>query len=152
MANHKRIERLMRVMGIQAITPGPHTSKPAPGHKIYPYLLRNVEIERVNQVWSIDITYVPMKKGYMYLAAVIEWYSRYVLSWQLSNTMDSSFCIQALLAALCHGRPEIFNSDQGSQSQAVSSQENCLDVRSQSAWMAEAAPWITYLLRGFGGR
>jgi putative transposase len=114
-ANHKRVERLMRVMGIQAITPGPHTSKPALGHKIYPYLLRNVEIERVNQVWSIDITYVPMKKGYMYLVAVIEWYSRYVLAWQLSNTMDSSFCVQALHAALCHGRPEIFNSDQGSQ-------------------------------------
>ena len=113
--NHKRVERLMRVMGIQAITPGPHTSKPALGHKIYPYLLRNVEIERVNQVWSIDITYVPMKNGYMYLAAVIEWYSRYVLAWQLSNTMDSSFCVEALLAALRHGRPEIFNTDQGSQ-------------------------------------
>jgi putative transposase len=115
LVNHKRVERLMRHMGIQAITPGPHTSKPTSGHKIYPYLLRNVDIERVHQVWSIDITYIPMKKGYMYLAAVIEWYSRYVLAWQLSNTMDSSFCVQALLAALGHGRPDIFNTDQGSQ-------------------------------------
>ncbi len=114
-ANHKRVERMMRLMGIQAITPGPHTSKPAPGHKIYPYLLRNVDIERVHQVWSIDITYIPMKHGYMYLAAIIEWYSRYVLAWQLSNTMDSSFCVQALCDALEQGRPEIFNSDQGSQ-------------------------------------
>jgi len=113
--NHKRVERLMRVMLIQAITPGPHTSKPAPGHKIYPYLLRNVEIERVHQVWSTDITFVPMKKGFMYLAAVIDWYSRYVLAWQLSNTMDSSFCVQALRGALTQGRPEIFNTDQGSQ-------------------------------------
>jgi len=112
-ANHKRVERLMRLMGLQAITPGPHTSKPAPGHKIYPYLLRNVDIERVHQVWSMDITYIPMKRGYMYLAAVIEWCSRYVLSWQLSNTMDSSFCVDALRAALGQGRPEIFNTDQG---------------------------------------
>ena len=114
-ANHKRVERLMRVMGIQAITPGPHTSKPSIGHKIYPYLLRNVDIERLHQVWSIDITYIPMKNGYMYLVAVIDWYSRYVLAWQLSNTMDTSFCIEALRDALEHGRPEIFNSDQGSQ-------------------------------------
>jgi putative transposase len=115
LVNHKRVERLMRLMLIQAITPGPHTSKPAPGHKIYPYLLRNVDIERVNQVWSTDITYIPMKTGYMYLAAVIDWYSRYVLAWQLSNTIDASFCVQALRDALDHGRPDIFNTDQGSQ-------------------------------------
>jgi putative transposase len=113
--NHKRIERLMRLMLIQAITPGPHTSKPSPGHKIYPYLLRNMTIERVNQVWSTDITYIPMKTGYMYLVAVIDWFSRYVLSWQLSNTLDTSFCIQALCNALNLGNPEIFNTDQGSQ-------------------------------------
>ncbi len=113
--NHKRIERLMRLMRIQAITPGPHTSKPAPGHKIYPYLLRNVDIMRVNQVWSTDITYIPMKKGYMYLVAVIDWFSRYVLAWQVSNTLDSSFCVQALHNALELGHPEIFNTDQGSQ-------------------------------------
>ena len=113
--NHKRVERMMHTMGLQAITPGPHTSKPCPGHKIYPYLLRGVDIERLHQVWSIDITYIPMQKGYMYLVAVIDWYSRYVLSWELSNSMESSFCVQALKKALAQGRPEIFNTDQGSQ-------------------------------------
>ena len=113
--NHKRVYRLMQRMGLQAITPGPHTSKPAPGHKIYPYLLRNVDIEQVNQVWSTDITYIPMRYGFMYLAAVIDWYSRYVLVWELSNTMDSLFCVDALKLALTKGSPEIFNTDQGSQ-------------------------------------
>jgi putative transposase len=113
--NPKRVARLMRRMGLQAITPGPHTSKPTPGHKIYPYLLRNVEVDRVNQVWSTDITYVPMRRGYMYLAAVLEWHSRYVLSWELSNTLESSFCVTALERALIQGTPEIFNTDQGSQ-------------------------------------
>jgi putative transposase len=115
MVNHKRVERLMRTMGLKAITPGPHTSKPSPEHIIYPYLLRNVAIERVHQVWSIDITYIPMHGGYMYLVAVIDWYSRYVLAWELSNSMESSFCVQALLKALDHGKPDIFNTDQGSQ-------------------------------------
>ena len=113
--NHKRVARLMRRMGIQAITPGPHTSKPAPEHKIYPYLLRNVEIERVNQVWSTDITYIPMRYGFMFLVAVIDWYSRYVLAWELSNTLESQFCVAALDGALTQGTPEIFNTDQGSQ-------------------------------------
>ena len=105
----------MQRMGLKAITPGPHTSKPAPEHKVYPYLLRGVEIERVNQVWSSDITYIPMKHGFMYLSAVIDWYSRYVLSWELSNSLDSLFCVTALERALEHGTPEIFNTDQGSQ-------------------------------------
>lgn len=113
--NHKRVARLMRLMGLQAITPGPHTSKPAPEHKIYPYLLRHVDIERVNHVWSTDITYIPMRNGFMYLAAVIDWYSRYVLSWELSNTMESLFCVDALEHALGKGRPDIFNTDQGAQ-------------------------------------
>lgn len=113
--NRKRVARLMQRMGLQAITPGPHTSKPTPGHKVYPYLLRNVEIERVNQAWSTDITYIPMKHGFMYLSAVIDWYSRYVLSWELSNSLDSLFCIAALEQALEQGTPEIFNTDQGSQ-------------------------------------
>jgi len=113
--NRKRVSRLMRLMGLQAITPGPHTSKPSPGHKIYPYLLRNVNIERVNQVWSTDITYIPMRNGYMYLTAVIDWHSRYVLSWELSNTMESLFCVDALEHALTQGTPSIFNTDQGSQ-------------------------------------
>jgi len=113
--NHKRVARLMQRMGLQAITPGPHTSKPSPENKIYPYLLRNVEIDRVNQVWSTDITYIPMPHGYMYLTAVIDWYSRYVLAWELSSTMESTFCVDALERALAPGRPEIFNTDQGSQ-------------------------------------
>jgi len=113
--NHKRVARLMRRMGMQAITPGPHTSNPAPGHTIYPYLLCNKEIDRVNQVWSTDITYIPMQRGFMYLAAVLEWHSRYVLSWELSNTLESSFCVTALERALTQGTPEIFNTDQGSQ-------------------------------------
>lgn len=113
--NRKRVARLMRKMGLQAITPGPHTSKPAPGHRIYPYLLRGVQIERVNQVWSTDITYIPMRRGFMYLTAVLEWYSRYVLAWELSNSLDSVFCIAALQRALARGTPEIFNTDQGSQ-------------------------------------
>jgi len=113
--NHKRVARLMQLMGLQAITPGPHTSKPAPGHKIYPYLLRNVSIEQVGQVWSMDITYIPMRHGFMYLAAVIDWYSRYVLAWELSNTMESLFCVSALQRALTKGNPSIFNTDQGAQ-------------------------------------
>jgi putative transposase len=113
--NPKRVARLMRKMGLQAITPGPHTSKPTPENKVYPYLLRNVEIERVNQVWSTDITYIPMRNGYMYLTAVIDWHSRYVLAWELSNTMESTFCIDALEGALAQGKPDIFNTDQGSQ-------------------------------------
>ena len=113
--NHKRVASLMRRMGLQAITPGPHTSKPAPGHKIYPYLLRNIEVERINQVWSTDITYIPMRHGFMFLAAVIDWYSRYVLAWELSNTLESQFCVAALDGALTQGTPEIFNTDQGPQ-------------------------------------
>jgi putative transposase len=114
-ANHKRVARLMQLMGLQAITPGPHTSKPTPGHIIYPYLLRGVEIARVNQVWSIDITYIPMRHGFMYLAAVLEWRSRYVLSWELSNSLESLFCVTALERALARGTPEVFNTDQGAQ-------------------------------------
>ena len=113
--NHKRIARLMQIMGLQAITPGPHTSKPAPEHKIYPYLLRNLTIDHVGQVWSTDITYIPMRHGFMFLTAVIDWYSRYVLAWELSNTMESIFCVDALKHALIKGTPEIFNTDQGAQ-------------------------------------
>lgn len=113
--NHKRIERLMRLMGLQAIVPGPNTSHKHPEHPIYPYLLRGLEIVRPNQVWSIDITYIPMTHGFLYLVAVMDWYSRFVLSWRLSNTMDVGFCIEALEEALSFGCPEIFNSDQGSQ-------------------------------------
>ena len=113
--NHKRIERLMRIMGIAAIYPKPNTSIPEKGHKIYPYLLKNVEIKRPNQVWSTDITYIPTERGFVYLTAVMDWYSRYILSWELSNTMDREFCMKALKKALLISKPEIFNSDQGSQ-------------------------------------
>ena len=113
--NRKRIGRLMRLMGLQAVFPKRRTTRPGAGHKIYPYLLRNVEITRPNQVWSTDITYVPMRHGFLYLTAVMDWYSRYVLSWRLSNTLEGSFCVEALEAALSQAQPEIFNSDQGSQ-------------------------------------
>jgi len=113
--NHKRIARLMRIMGIEAIYPKPKLSVGNSEHKIYPYLLRGVEIVEPNQVWSTDITYIPMQRGFVYLVAVMDWYSRYVLSWEVSVTMDVHFCISALERALRKGRPEIFNTDQGSQ-------------------------------------
>jgi putative transposase len=113
--NRKRVQRLMRVMGLEAIYPRRRTSVPAPEHRIYPYLLRNLAIERPDQVWSADITYVPLRRGFMYLVAVLDWHSRYVLSWELSNTLDSSFCVAALEAALTRQQPAIFNTDQGAQ-------------------------------------
>jgi len=114
--NRKRVQRLMRRMGIAALGPKPRTTKPAAGHKIFPYLLRNMAIDRPNQVWAADITYVPIGRGFLYLVAVIDWASRAVLAWRLSNTMDVSFCVSALAEALARfGRPEIFNTDQGSQ-------------------------------------
>lgn len=113
--NRKRAQRLMRRMGLEAIYPKRATTRPAVGHKIYPYLLRNLAITRPNQVWSSDITYIPMRHGFLYLAAVLDWYSRYVLSWRLSNTLEGRFCQEALDEALTQSQPEIFNSDQGSQ-------------------------------------
>jgi putative transposase len=117
--NRKRVKRLMRVMGLEAIDPKPKLSAARAGQRIYPYLLRNVAIERPDQVWSTDITYVPLTHGFMYLAAVIDWYSRYVLAWRLSNTLDGSFCLEMLEEALSRGRPQIFNTDQGVQFTAV---------------------------------
>lgn len=113
--NPKRIRRLMRLMGIEAIYPKPHTSRRHPEHKIYPYLLRDVEITRADQVWASDITYVPMHRGFMYLVAIMDWFSRYVVAWRLSNSLDVGFCVECLEEALSTGRPEIFNTDQGSQ-------------------------------------
>ncbi len=113
--NPKRVYRLMQLMGLQAVTPRPRTSQPNKEHKIYPYLLRGVQITHPNQVWSADITYVPMQRGFMYLVAVLDWFSRYVLSWELSNTLDGDFCLRALERALLQGKPDIFNTDQGSQ-------------------------------------
>jgi putative transposase len=111
-----RVTTLMRKMGIEALYRRPNTSKPAPGHKIYPYLLRNLAIERANQVWAMDITYIPMARGFVYLAVVLDWWSRRVLSWRVSITMEADFCIDAVEEALAkYGKPEIFNTDQGSQ-------------------------------------
>lgn len=123
--NRKRVQRLMRVMGIEAIYQKPHTSQKGQGHRIYPYLLRKMTIDRPDFVWASDITFVRLSKGIVYLVAMIDWFSRYVLSWRLSNTMESDFCVDALEEALSKGRPEIFNTDQGSQFTS-SDHTNCL--------------------------
>lgn len=113
--NRKRVQRLMRLLGLEAIYPRPKLSLGGRGHKVFPYLLRDVAIVRPDQVWSTDITYVPLAAGFMYLAAVIDWFSRYVIAWRLSNTLDGSFCVEMLEEALAQGRPEVFNTDQGVQ-------------------------------------
>ena len=114
--NRKRVQRLMRQMGIEAIYPKPRTSIPHPEHKVYPYLLRKMTIKHPNKVWAADITYVPMGRGFMYLVAIMDWHSRKVLSWQVSNTLESDFCVSALEEAIDnYGKPEIFNTDQGTQ-------------------------------------
>ncbi len=114
--NRKRVQRLMKEMNIHSTAPKPNTSRPGKQHKIYPYLLRNLKIDHSNQVWATDITYIPMARGFLYLVAIMDWYSRNVLSWRLSNSMDSTFCVEALNEAIAkYGTPEIFNTDQGSQ-------------------------------------
>ena len=113
--NRKRVQRLMRTLGLQVIYRRPRTSKPAPGHKVYPYLLGGMEITGPNQVWAADITYIPMARGFLYLVASMDWYSRYVVAWRLSNTLDADFCVETLEEALSKGKPEVFNTDQGSQ-------------------------------------
>ena len=113
--NRKRVQRLMRLMGLEAIYPKPKLSLAGRGHRVFPYLLRDVAVVRPDQVWSTDITYVPMATGFMYLAAVIDWYSRYVIAWRLSNSLDGSFCLELLEEALSRGTPEVFNTDQGVQ-------------------------------------
>lgn len=114
--NRKRVQRLMRLMGLESMAPQPSTSFPSPDHPVYPYLLRGLIIDRINQVWASDITYIPMARGFAYLVAIIDWYSRRVLAWRLSNSMETSFCLEALQEALARfGSPEIFNTDQGAQ-------------------------------------
>ena len=114
--NRKRVQRLMRQMGLAGMAPGPNTSKPHPEHRVYPYLLRGLVIDRPGQVWSTDVTYIRLRHGFVYLVAIMDWYSRKVLSWRISNTMDTAFCVDCLEEALqSHGAPEIFNTDQGSQ-------------------------------------
>jgi putative transposase len=116
----RHVATLMKRMGIEAIYRRPNTSKPAPGHKIYPYLLRGLKVDHPNQVWAMDITYIPMARGFVYLAAVVDWFSRRVLAWRLSITMEADFCVEALEEALAkYGRPEMFNTDQGSQFTSV---------------------------------
>jgi putative transposase len=113
--NRKRVQRLMRRMGLEGVAPGPRTSRPHPEHKVYPYLLRKLLIEQPNQVWASDITYIPMHRGFMYLVAILDWYSRYVVAWSISNTLDTTFCLDTLDQALALAQPTIFNSDQGAQ-------------------------------------
>lgn len=113
--NPKRVFRLMQQMGIQAVYPKPRTTTPHPHHTVYPYLLCGVRVSRPNQVWAADITYIPMRQGFMYLVVILDWFSRYVISWALSNTLDGHFCLEALQAALATGQPDIFNTDQGVQ-------------------------------------
>ena len=125
--NHKRILRLMQIMGIQALTPKVNLSKPNKDNLIFPYLLRNVSITKTNQVWSTDITYIPMYKNFAYLVAVMDWFSKYVLSWEISNSLDVHFCLSALDKALRSGKPEIFNTDQGSQFTSLSFVNKVLD-------------------------
>lgn len=140
--NRKRVQRLMRLMGIAALGPKPRTTKPAPGHKIYPYLLPNVTIERANHVWAADITYIPIGRGFLYLVAIIDWASRAVLSWRLSNTMDTSFCLAALEEAVARfGKAKIFNTDQGSQftseafTGALSAKGVAISMDGRGRWM-----------------
>ena len=115
LVSRSKVRRLMRLMGLEAIYRRPNTSKPAPGHRVYPYLLKGVDVNRVDQVWAADITYIPMAQGFLYLVAIMDWHSRHVLVWKLSNTMDTDFCVTALEAALDKGRPEVFNTDQGAR-------------------------------------
>ncbi len=129
LVNHKRIARLMQLIGIQAVYPGPKTSKPAQHHKIYPYLLRGVRIKEPNHVWSTDLTYIPMASGFMYLIAVIDWFSRYVLAWGISNTQDADFSVCVLKKALRRGTPRIFNSDQGAQFTSEAFLQPLLDAK-----------------------
>ena len=151
--NRKRVQRLMRLMGLQGLVPGPSTSRPQPEHKVYPYLLRGVEVTRANQVWATDITYVPMAQGFAYLVAIIGWYSRTVLAWRLSNTMDTSFCVEALEEALRRwGTPEIFNTDQGAQFTAEAFTDVLEAHAIQSAWTARGVIATTSSSSACGAR
>jgi putative transposase len=137
----RHVEMLMRRMGIEALYRRPRTSKPEPGHRVYPYLLRGMAIERPNQVWAMDLTYIPMARGFVYLAVVLDWFSRRVLAWRLSITMEASFCVEALQEAMArHGKPEIINTDQGSQftgtafTSVLTGQEITISMDGKGAW------------------
>jgi len=156
-----RVITLMRRMGIEALYRRPNTSKPAPGHKVFPYLLRDMTIERPNQVWAMDITYIPMARGFVYLTVVLDWYSRRVLSWRLSITMTVDFCLEAVEEALTrHGRPKIVNTDQSlrprkrvaASSPPANSSACCWPTASRSAWTARGRGAIMSSLSGYGAR
>ena len=149
--NRKRVRRLMRVMGLEAIYQKPNTSQGHPDHKVYPYLLRGLIIDRPSQVWCADITYIPMARGFVYLVAVMDWFSRRVLSWRLSITMEADFGVDAVQEAMAkHGRPEIFNTDQGVQSPALRFWMSLKPRASGSAWMAKGGFWTTSSSSGSG--
>jgi len=149
--NRKRVRRLMRVMGLEAIYQKPNTSKGHPDHKIYPYLLRGLAIDHPNQVWCADITYIPMAKGFVYLVAVMDWFSWRVLSWRLSITMEADFCVEALQDAIArHGPPEIFNTDQGVQFTSADFLDELESRGIGSAWMGKGVSWTTSLSSGCG--
>jgi putative transposase len=157
--NRKRVQRLMRLMGLVAVYQRPNTSKPAAAHKVYPYLLGGLSIERANQVWCSDITYIPIAKGFLYLVAIMDWYSRAVLAWRLSNTLSADFCIEALEEALAgYGRPEIFNTDQGCQftdTEFIAVLDRCgitisMDGKSLPSRKRGAAVWTTSSSSGYG--
>jgi putative transposase len=155
------MQRLMRQMGIEALGPKPRTTKPAPGHKVYPYLLRGLTFDRPNQVWAADITYLPIGRGFLYVAAIMDWASRAVLAWRLSNTMDVSFCVEALEEALARfGVPEIFNTDSGGSERSAEAASSpawpspaCWPPPAcASRWTGAGDGWTTCLSSGCGGR
>ena len=151
-ASRKRVQRLMRLMGLRAIYRQPRTSQPAAGRWVYPYLLRDLTITRANQVWAADITYLPMARGFLYLVAIMDWHSRYVVAWRLSNTLDTGFCAEALGEALNQGRPDVFNTDRGSQ---FTSREFTQILQGHSVKISldgGAGTRTTYLSSGYGGR
>ena len=148
--NRKRVQRLMLRMGLAAIYQRPRTSQPAPEHRIYPYLLRGLKIERVGQVWAADITYIPMARGFLYLVAVMDWVSRYVLAWRLSNLLDASFCIEAFEDALSQGGPRSSTPTRAASSPTTTSPACCTPMRLPSAWAAAAALPITSSSNGSG--
>ena len=151
--SRKRVRRLLRLLGLHAVFQRPRMSQSHPGHRIYPYLLRDVAITRPNHVWCTDVTYIPLQRGFLYLVAVMDWASRKVLAWRLSNTLEASFCVAALREALeCYGPPEIFNSDQGSQFTSVDFTDILKRLAFASRWTARAAGWTTCLSSACGDR
>ena len=152
-AGRLHVATCMKPMGIHALYRTPNTSKPAPGHKVHPYLLRKLAVTRANQVWAMDITHIPMARGFVYLVAVLDWFSRKVLAWRLSMTLETEPCVEALKKAMRrHGKPEIMNTDQGSQFTSIDFSKTLKDVASRSALMAKVRGETTSSLNGFGGR